>query len=237
MINGFPDSRVVLPGCLLAYLVDCIMTAQNRLFSTCTWEDHGFFARAGHAVYGTNDGEGIYGAIVFQERSLVGIFYNSNSKRAPYQCPDTYDLDRFFRGMPPRQRSLIREPLKDFVVQVDGREIPSVTTAFWDEGDHLTAADPWDVVLRHGAKLVRVELMEDIDEALGEWQEDYDMTPEQVAFARLLFNRKMAQREGTIELTLDEAGCLESTSEEPSGEGMAACREKLAAIGIRIPSP
>ncbi|HEV3256092.1 MAG TPA: hypothetical protein VG013_04370, partial [Gemmataceae bacterium] len=125
--------------------------------------------------------------------------------------------------------------LKDFSEQVDGRNIPSVTTAFWDAGEHLTAADPWEVALAHGARLVRIEVMEDIDQALAEWQEDYEMSAEQVAFARSLFNRKLAQPEARIELTEADAEWLKTTSEEPSEEGIAACREKLAAIGIRMP--
>jgi hypothetical protein len=54
-------------------------------------------------------------------------------------------------------------------------------------------------------------------------------------FARSLFNRKMAQPDATIDLTQAEVEWLRSTSEEPSEEGLADCREQLAAIGILMP--
>lgn len=237
MSDGYPKRLVVLPGCILAYLVDCIMTAQNSLFSTAAWEDNGLFTKSGRAVFGTKDWQGIYGAIIFEGESLVGIFYNSNSKRAPYLCPDTYDLNRFFHGMPSRHRILADNFIKefDFVERVDERRIPSVTTAFWDEGEFLTGADPWHVVLAEGARLVRIELIEGIDQALAEWQEECEMSPEQVAFARSLFNRKMSRPHAMIELTSDEVEWLRSTSEESNDKGLAACRQKMAAIGIVVP--
>ena len=118
---------------------------------------------------------------------------------------------------------------------VDGISIPCITAAFWDEGEYLTAAAPWDLVLAEGARLVRIELIEDIGEALAEWQEGYQMTNEQLTLARSLFNRKMTQPEAPIELTAAEVEWLRSTSEEPNEKGITACRDKLKAIGILIP--
>jgi hypothetical protein len=83
--------------------------------------------------------------------------------------------------------------------------------------------------------LVQTELIEDLDEALAEWQEGYEMTPEQVAFVRSLFSRKAAQPDATIELSPTDVEMLTTVSKEPSEEGLSACREKLAAIGIRLP--
>jgi len=113
--------------------------------------------------------------------------------------------------------------------------MPAVTAAFWDDGGRLAAADPWATVLAHGARLVRFELMEDIGGALAEWWEDYEMTAEQAAFARSLFDRKMARPEAVVALTRVEVEWLKSTSEEPKQEGIAVCREKLAAVGILMP--
>jgi hypothetical protein len=213
------------------------MTAQNPHFSTVTWEDSGFFTKKGRAVFGTKDWQGIYGGITFDGESLVGIFYDSNSKRAPYLCPDTYDVNRSFQGMLSRHRKVADWFLKhfDFVEHVDGRDFPSVTTAFWDEKEYLAAADPWHVVMAEGARVARIELMEDIDQALADWQEEHEMSPEQVAFAKSLFNRKITHPEVEIELTQAEVEWLRSTSEEPSEDGIAACRGKLRTIGIRVP--
>jgi hypothetical protein len=239
MSNGFPKRAGVLRGCILAYLVDCIMTAQHALFTRVSWKDDGFFAGKGPAVYGMNDGQGIYGAITFEGELLVGIFYDTHSERSPYRHPETYDLNRFFQGMPSHHRILVDGPLEDFIGNVDGQLIPEVTTAFWDNGDYLTAADPWEVVLNEGARVVRIELMADIDDALAAWQEEYEMSPHQVAFSRLLFDCKMSCPTGIIELSNAEVTWLRSTCEERSAErkeqAISGCRDSLAALGIRFP--
>jgi hypothetical protein len=236
MRDGFPNRSVVLPGSVLGYLVDSIVAAQWAGATTfASWEDKGLCQGIGHAVYGMSDGQGIYGAIILDKNSLVGLFYDSRSDRTPYLHPDSYDLNRFFQGMSPLHRTLAVHPLHYFVEHVDDKYIPAVTTAFWNEGEYLTAADPWEVVLAHGARLARKELIADIDEAFVEWQEEYELTPEQLALARSLFNRKMAQPMSTIELTQAEVGWLRTTTEGRDEKGMIACREKLAAIGILLP--
>src|ERR1700687_5307383 len=98
MSEKYPKSSVVWPGAILGYLVNSIMTAERAgLASFRFWEGQGYF---------TNNGQGVYGAITFERQSLVGVFFDAKSERSPYQHPDTYDLNRFFRGMSPYQRLL-----------------------------------------------------------------------------------------------------------------------------------
>src|ERR1051326_2951410 len=107
MSNRTPHSSAALPGAILGYLVDATITVQWRGASTfATWEDEGVFMSSGPAVYATNDGQGLYGAIIFEGKSLVGLFYDSGSERTPHRHPDSYDLNRFFQGMSPHHRSL-----------------------------------------------------------------------------------------------------------------------------------
>jgi hypothetical protein len=228
MSDTYPKSSVVRPGATLGHLVNSIMTAESADFASFRhWKGQDYLV---------DNGQGVYGAITFKGRSVVGTFFDAKSERTPYQFPDTYDLNRFFRGMPPDHRSILAEgPLQYFHERLDGTDIPCITAAFWDGGEYLTAADPWDVVLAEGGRLVRIEMMKDTNEALAEWQEDYQMTREQVAFARSLFNRKMAHPEPTIELTQAEVEWLRSTSKDPNEKGIAVCRDKLAAVGILMP--
>jgi hypothetical protein len=239
MSNGFPKRGGLLRGCILAYLVDCIMTAQHAFFTRVSWKGEGFFAGNGPAVYGMSDGQGIYGAITFERESLVGIFFDTHSERSPHRDPETYDLNRFFEGMPSDHRILVNGPLEEFFIGVvDGQPLPEVTAAFWDKGEYLTATDPWDVVLSEGARVVRIELMEDIDQALAAWQEEYEMSPEQAALARLLLDCKLAHPTGIIELSKSEVSWLRSTCKESSDankeKAIAGCRDGLAALGIRF---
>jgi hypothetical protein len=182
------------------------MTAQSEFYASCK-----YWKGQNYAI----NGNGLHGTLTFEGRSLVGIFFDPHSERSPYQCPDTYDLHRFFRGMSPYHRSLAEREALQHIEIFDETNIPCVTAAFWDAGDYLTAADPWEVVLAEGARLVERELIEDLDAALAAWQESYQMKPEQVALARSLFQRKMAQPATPIALTPAEVAFLESTFKDP----------------------
>jgi hypothetical protein len=209
MSDRYPKSSVVWPGAVLGYLVNCIMTAQSEFYASCCyWKGQNY----------SINGHGLYGTLTFEGKSLVGIFFDPHSERSPYQCPDTYDLNRFFRGMSRYHRSLAEREALQHIELFDETNIPCITTAFWDAGDYLTAADPWEVVLAEGARLVEIELIEDLDVALAARQESYQMTPEQVALARSLFQRKMAQPATPIALTPAEVAFLESTFKDPKAQ-------------------
>jgi hypothetical protein len=157
------------------------------------------------------------------------------------RTPGNYDFDRFFQGMPPCHRCLL-ETRRQLAPTIFDEGTRCVTTSFWNDGEYLTAADPWEVVWHEGARLVRIELLEDIDAALAEWQVEMEMKPEQVAFTRSLFLRKVAEPTKMLELTQDELEWLRSTSADPKDdnmmeERMKLCRNYLAALRVLLPVP
>jgi hypothetical protein len=203
------------------------MCAKYADFSSRTsWKDQ---------IYSADNGQGVYGAVIFEGNAMVGIFFDGKSERSPYRCRDAYDSNIVFRGMPASHRNLTGKRLLGYMEVVKGTSIPCITAAFWDEGEYLSAADPWNVVLAEGARVMQIELKEDINEGLTEWQDEYQMTQKQRAFARSLFNRRMSQPEVRIELTDAEINWLRSTAKDPDMRGIALCREKLAAIGVVMP--
>jgi hypothetical protein len=155
---------------------------------------------------------------------VVGGFFDAKSERSPYRRPKEYELDFILREMPAEHRALVDAGLAYFE-RVRETDVPCITAAFWDEGEYLAAAEPWEVLMAHGARVVRIELLEDHEEAIKEWSDEYGMSQEQEAFVRRLFKRKMAQPEGTIELSRREAAWLVSTADDPDGEGVVACRD------------
>src|SRR5262249_51623306 len=88
-----------------------------------------------------------------------------------------------------------------------------ITSGFWDEGDSLAAAEPWEDVLNNGASLIRDELIEEPKEAIAEW--NWGSATEKIAFVRKLYQRKIAQPETVIELTSAEVTFLESLFQDP----------------------
>jgi hypothetical protein len=232
--TGTPKCIVLWRGAVLGGIVYAVKSAENALFAS-----YRYWVGQDYVV--TNM-EGIDGMVSFDgERGerVVGTFFSSDSLRSPYRRPETYDVDQFFRGMPPCHRCLLDTRRRPTVEWDEG--IPCVTSAFWDDGqEYLTAADPWDAVFNEGAKLVRIELTEDVHAAILEWERQAGMSPEQVRLTRSLFDRRMAQEYGMIDLTKAEVAFLRSTSERSSDEGgneerMTLCRHGLAAMGILTP--
>src|SRR5262245_56861273 len=162
MHNSFPRSAAVWPGSILATVVNSIMTATYPEYE----ELEGWTGK----TYWIQGWDGRYGAISFDGPFLVGTFFSAKSNRSPYHDLH-YDLTRFFQGFPESHRRLAEQgALLCWRDEDDTR--PLITTAFWDDGEYLTAADSWDVVLANGADLVCIHFIEKIEEALAEWQKE-----------------------------------------------------------------
>ena len=208
----FPSKRVVWSRAILGGIVNATMTAQEESFAC--------FEGWVRNHYVLNGADGRCGSITFAgghwyaEGPLVGVFHDVHSDR--YDNVDEVDLERFFMGCPTYQRSLAEQAALSYLrPEFEGRLLHCVTAAFWDEGDSVTAPDPWDEIIRDGASLISEEMSEDQDAALSRFAEGYGMTEEQVAFARSLYDRKNARPPALIELSMDEGKFLESTFKDP----------------------
>src|SRR5262245_28339919 len=152
MANRFPRKSVVWSGAILDGIVHA---ARGGTTSGCWKCNH----------YLTNGEDGREGAITFAgghwyaDAPLIGVFYNAHS---PRRASEEEALERYFRGCTPYQRDLADQfALPYLQLDHNGRLLHRVTTAFWDEGDYVTAVDPWDEVLKNGADLLKDAFIED----------------------------------------------------------------------------
>lgn len=149
MNNSRPTRTTVWRGTILGGLVHSIMSIQNPNFAT--------YAQWIGQDYCATDMQDLHGTVSFDTGLLVATFYDRTSDRGPYQAPGEndptveYHFNRFFRGMPDSHRILL-EQRSALMLELHDERVPCVTTAFWNEGESLTAADPWDVVLSEGAR-------------------------------------------------------------------------------------
>ena len=213
MRKPFPKKSAVWRGAILGGIVNATMTAQNSNYDC--------YQHWSRNDYGLNGADGRDGFVCFEggpwtdEGRLVGVFFSAHSSRSPFHA-DSYDLEVFFKGCPAFQRSLAEEvmhPAMEFMEK--GNTTACITAAFWDEGDYVTAADPWDQVMENGVDLIDNEIIDDLDLAFTAWEEDYGMSREQIKFARFIFERKMTNPKAVIELTDTETQWLKSTFEDP----------------------
>jgi hypothetical protein len=213
MSKAFPKKSVLWKGAILGGIVNATMTAQNP--------DYACYSHWAGNDYGLNGADGREGFVCFEggpwavEGRLVGVFFSAHSPRSPFHT-ETYDVEAFFQGCPPFQKSLAERVLHPAMeLPVRGKEIACVTAVFWDEGDHLTAAGAWDEVMDNGVDLIENELIDDVELAYAAWQDAYGMSAEQVEFVRFLFQRKMAKPTVAFELTDAELRWLRSTFQDP----------------------
>ncbi len=190
--------------------MNAIRTAQNADYAADTrWE------RNHYLLYGGDGREAVItfaGGHWYEDAPLVGLFHEVHSDR--YQRDDDPDLESFFTGCPPYQRSLAEQyGLRWLRDERRGKLPHRVTAACWDSGDHVVSADPWDLVLANGGSLLEQELTADREEVFSRLRTS--MTPEQIALARKLFEKKMSRPAAAIELTMQEVDFLKSTFADP----------------------
>jgi hypothetical protein len=202
-----PESSTLRRGALLGAIVNAVMRAQRT-----GYECYQYWDGPHYIVDGT---DGRRGAVALPEETVVGVMFDCHSPRSPYHAAH-YDLDRFFEGATAFQRSLAEEgPLRYMIHLVNGEPRPCITSAFWEENGRLVGAEPWNEVVQEGGDILRIELIASREEALSEWQDSYQMSAEQVALARRIFERKLATPAAPAVLTESEARFLASSFEDP----------------------
>ena len=210
MSKPFPRKSVVWSGAILGGIISAAMSARGTLFACFrNWD------RNHYVLNGMDGREGLItfaGGHWFPDAPLVGVFHDIHSDR--FRPEAELDLEQFFQGCPKYQRSLADQvALQHLQLEFHEKILHRVTTAFWDEGEYLAAADPWDDVLANGANLLDEELMEDRETIFAQLR--MSMSPDQVAVIRSLFERKISRPAPTIKLTLTEVRLLESMFQDP----------------------
>jgi hypothetical protein len=233
-MNTLPKRSVVYPGCLLAAIVDAVGTISYGFHSYHQLEENAY-------LYDGTDGN--YACVVFAGESLVATVCDVHSDRAPGRCEGLFDVGRFFRGMPDSHRPLAERALGSLRTEKDGELVPLISAAFWDDGEYLAAAEPWDVVWENGGDILERQLMEDQEAALAEWAAGNSLSPEQVQLARSLFQQKMARPDVTIQLTAEDMRVLLAPAENAitrllqtfsGSKGIEAGRQAFASLGIHL---
>jgi hypothetical protein len=209
MKNTFPKTSVVYPGCILATISNAIAIIDYGSFPYRTWDE-------GTYLYDGTDGN--LAAITFRDEALVATLFDHESKRSPFgsDLKGNFDTEFFFQGIPAGHRPLADRCLMYCRQQKnEGQVLPAITATFWDAGEYLTAAEPWDLVWNHGANVIENELNEDLDEAFAKWREGTGLTEEGIAFVRLLFQKKMSGPKNSFTLTRQEVDFLKRLALDP----------------------
>jgi hypothetical protein len=221
MTTDTPTLSRLKSGATLAAIVHATMQ------TTCPLYAQGW---AG-SDYLLNDSSGTCGAVTFFKDGCVGAFYDVHSKHTWDWL--TRNQDAFFAGMPPDHRVIADQfPLQYLLQEHDGKIVPLVTAVFWNHAEQLAAAVPWQEMIDNGGHIIRMQLM-DTEPALVEWEEDYQMSADQLAFVRRVFRRRTEAKSAWMELSEAEARWLQEQAD--SLDAMKQCRQSFAEISILVP--
>lgn len=223
--NDFPEAARLRPGAILASIVHAIMIAQvPEMAHEMSWDGE---------VYNLQDSMGSRGTVAFSEKGLVGVFFDKDSPRNPFLPGVENDFQAYFEGVPDELYSLAFDDALQYILdEYEGRDLPVITAAFWSAGERLAAVEPWPEVYKNGAHMVRIQLME-TDEALAEWQREWEMPPHLVALAKSIYERKMKSAGETLTLPPEDLDLIAEGAE--GDEGMEASRESFSEIDIVLP--
>ena len=223
--GGFPERKQIWPGAVLGSIVHAIIVSRYpNISNEQSWDG---------ANYNVQDSMGSRGTIAFSGDNLVGVFFDERSPRNPFHSKKPYELNWFLKDIPASLHNLAYDEALQYVLQeYRGKIVPVITSAFWDDGENLTAVEPWEEVFANGAHLMRIQLL-DTGIALKEWKSLYEMSSSEVALARSLFERKIAEPSRSIKLEVSERNILSAGAK--GVEGTQESRESFAEIDIILP--
>lgn len=226
MNQEFPTVKQLYHGSMLRSIAHAVSTAfYPDLSYEIFWDEQ---------HYHCNDSEGTQGAITFAKEGVIGALNDFDSNRNPFlerNNHKTYDITPYFEGIPTALREIAeRETLQYLIEDYRNQHIPVVTTAFWSSGEYLTAAESWKSVYKHGAHLLRIELMP-FETAISALEEDYEFPIHHLELVQTILNKKMALQHEKMTLTDNEYDLLICEGDE----GISESEELFNAMQIYFP--
>lgn len=202
-------------GCILASIAHAIMVAHYpELSNEQSWDD---------INYNVQDSSGARGTITFHPNYLVGAFRNEFSEREYIDALD------YFNSAPEEVNQLaVNETLQYLLDEIDGDTVPVITTAFWGGDDGTYSNDNFEDFIENGGFLIESQA-KDIETAINEWKEYYEMSESQINLLHSIFERKISNPTVEIILTESEIKMIESDNEE----GLNESRISFGELGIK----
>jgi hypothetical protein len=224
--SSFPQKLTLWRGAILGGIANATMAARNATSAVYGYwwcNNYVMDDSAGQEAFIT-----FVGGHWWPEGPLAALFHDVHSPRFRHSAQRR--LEDYFCGCTEYQRSLAEAGARHMRLLVRGRLLHRLTAAFWDNGEFLGAAEPWAEVLANGASILETELIDDIDTALGAWEESYQMSVKERSFVGDLFKRKSTRPGGLIYLGTEDIEWLKSLS--GNADAFNTCRESLSAMGI-----
>ena len=151
--------------------------------------------------YCMNNSQGCRGTITFDKKYIIAVFQDTSVKM-PYQ-----DAMNFFKDAPEAIVELAKSETFQYVLEnIDGEIKPYITAAFWGTWDELYSILEYDEIMKNGAHILAVQLMES-QEALRACDEYYGLTDKQMDLI-LSLSKQRSQTDFFIPIILEKTDVL-----------------------------
>ena len=206
-------------GCILSSIAHAIMVAHYpNLSNEHSWDG---------INYSVQDTQGSRGTVTFHSDCMVAAFRNDKSERLAARG-NAINAIQYFDGAPQNVLKIAeKEALQYLLDDINGNDIPLITTAFWGIGDDVFSVDTVDNMLINGGELLEIQILDE-KEAIAAWREYYDMSDEQCYLLTLIYRRKIGNPSEEIVLSKDEIAMI-GTDEQ---EGLDESKISFGEIGI-----
>ena len=204
-------------GCILVSVAHAIMVAHYPDLSyEHMWDGYS---------YCVCDDDANRGTVTFNKGICVAAFRNFSCDRYENNPKGFKSLTEFYKNISPEFVQLSeKETLQYLLVDFDDETVPSISTAFWGKDDKLFSADTISDFIEYSAGLMKIHVM-DIDSALAELIERYEMEPKQVQLLLQIYNRKINNPLIPIVLSEKEIDMIGSDDQEGLGESLISFKE------------
>ncbi|WP_282020493.1 hypothetical protein [Planomicrobium okeanokoites] len=198
-------------GCILVSIAHAIFVADApELAHEISWDDFN---------YNINNSQGSRGTITFHPNFFVAGFRNDELSSEGLSAKDCL-------GQAPEKVIQLaeQETLQYLLDDVNGKTLPSITTAMWGDKNQVFSCHSFDEMLVRGGELLEIQSM-DPAAAFEACEEAYEFTEEQLTLLKKLFYLKIAQPNEAITLSQSDIDAIGSRNEEGINESKISFAE------------
>ena len=218
-----PSAEQFRKGALLASIAHAIwIVSDATLAYERQWVD---------GTYCVNNSGGLTGAVYMEAKALVGAVFDESSPRNPLRGEIPADPDRYLTTIPRELRPIMMQHVIALLPSDANPSVRLVTAAFWQVGATLEADESWEQVLEHGGRVFRLELLDEQD-AFKEVQNEFQFNEDTMNVVRSIYQERLRNGAAAVRL---RASTWEAIT-RLGHDGINACRNMLASIGIHAPS-
>jgi hypothetical protein len=178
--------------------------------------------------YSVQDSSGSRGTISFADGYCVGVFRNEKTERAYKNFKPAIE---YLQNVPENILKLAEKEALQYVLDdIEGKEQPVITTAFWGNTDGMFSNDSFDDFLSYGGKLLEIEAM-DTESAIIELAGNYEFSVNEIVLLKSNYERKVASPNDPITLKKKEIAMIGSGFDVDKLD-MEECKNSFKEIGI-----